>query len=96
MTKAFLVAGIIGCFLFISVFLGYAGLSYNGMTGYDTNTGATPELPNNVGSALLDGLGFIFGAMIFQVPNVPIWINLFIWLFIVALIFMVIEIVRGV
>ena len=98
LTKAFLIAGIIGAFLFISVFLGYAGLSANfsGMTGYNSITGETPALPNNIVDALLDGMGFIFGALVFQVSGVPVWVNIFIWLFTLALIFMVIEIVRGV
>jgi len=96
LTKAFLIAGIIGAFLFISVFMGYAGLSYTGITGYNSITGETAPLPTNAIDALADGLGFIFGALIFQVSGVPIWVNLFIWLFTLALVFMVIELVRGI
>jgi hypothetical protein len=96
MTKAFYIAGIIGALLFISIFLGYAGVSYNGISGYNTATGVTPTLPNNIVDALVDGLSFIWGALIFQVPNIPIWLNLFVWLFTLALVFMIIELVRGV
>jgi hypothetical protein len=96
LTKAFYIIGIIGAFLFISIFLGYAGLSYTGMSNFNLANGQTPDLPTNAVDAFVHGLGFIFGALIFQVDNVPIWLNLLVWLFVLALIIMAIEIVRGV
>jgi hypothetical protein len=96
LTKAFYIIGIIGAFLFISLFLGFAGLSYKGMANYNLASGEKPDLPTNAITAFTHGLGFIFGALIFQVDNIPVWLNFLVWLFILALIIMGIEIVRGV
>jgi hypothetical protein len=96
MTKAFLIGGIIGSFLLIALFLGYAGLSYNGMVGYNVISGETPTLPTSITDAFWNGFTFITGALIFQVPNIPVWVNLFMWLFSLALVVMIIEIARGV
>lgn len=96
MSKALLVIGFIAFFLFLSIMLGYAGVQYIGMENYNVETGQTPELPNNLIDAFLSGGSFIFGAMFFTIPNIPIWLNLICWLPILGLIIIVIEIVRGV
>lgn len=93
MTKAFYIVGIIGALLFISTFLGYMGYDYTGMTNYETGTAV---LPTTLISATFSGFGFIFGALTFHITNVPVFVTLIIWLLTLALIWMIIELFRGI
>lgn len=53
-------------------------------------------LPTSVANKIEDGFGLVFGALTFTVTGVPILITIIIWLFLLALVWMILELVRGV
>lgn len=108
MTKIFAILGIVLFYILTAIFLTYAEISYTGMTGVDVETGSTPyisqeDIPTtSIGGFFVSGITIsgvfstLLGIFSFQLQSIPFWVNLILYLPLLAMLVLIYELIRGV
>lgn len=79
----------------VSTFFGALGLGFHGtITGATVAQGSSPGITQII-SWCWNGLGFIFGMMLFQVDNVPPWQNFIFIIIGLLVLWIILKWVRG-
>ena len=79
----------------VSVFFGSLGLGFNGIIEKPAiETGHSPGITEII-SFGWNGIGFIFGMMLFQVDNVPAWQNMVFIIMSLCLLWVFLKWLRG-
>lgn len=97
MTKIFYIIGIIAFYLVLSIFMTYADLEYQSISGFNITTGETPTINSSQSSITLLGFfSILTGIFTFQIDWLPIWMNIILYLPLLGMVILIYEEIRGV
>lgn len=96
-SKVFVIVGIIIFYLLTSLFLTYAELEYTGVEGFNIDNEETPDIDESQSSITLLGFfSILMGIFTFNIAWIPFWINLILYIPLLAMIILIYELIRGV
>lgn len=95
-TKGLFIIAVLAFYIVLSIFLTYAGFTFQPMGGFDFTTETVPDLePATSVLSVGNVFSILIGIFIFSIAGIPFWMNIILWLPAIFMVVLIYELIRG-